>query len=90
VQRCADYGEEALAIRAVDLIDNCDRLATLFPLERLERVVKKLEMVEAVGRQHGLERQLLTDLTVRIQATRSRIIKDRADKAVDSALRVDR
>ena len=68
VRRCAAYGGPALAIRAVDLIDNCDRLTALACFDRLQRVGNKLELVETAGRQQGMAKRLITGIGRRRKA----------------------
>ena len=69
IKRCRDHGCDALAIRAVDLIDNCDRLTALLRLDRLPRIRKKLELIEPVAWEQGLNKKLIADIVLRINGT---------------------
>lgn len=59
VRRCLAFGEDALVIRAMDLLDNCDRALALGLRARLPRLAEKLKLVIGAGRSIELDEQVM-------------------------------
>lgn len=65
VRRCVEFGEEALVVRAADIIDNFDRLVATGPQRRLVRVTAKLKFLLKACRGHAIDRRITAALQAR-------------------------
>lgn len=81
VDRCAELGENALAIRAADLIDNCDRALMLDQEARLKRYMQKLSILLEVCREDEIDTRLVGELAKRSRRVARRLSSNIIERA---------
>lgn len=67
IRRCRECGEEALIVRAADLMDNSDRLLARGSDERLIKMADKIRLLLKTCRDAGVDARVVEDLSRRLR-----------------------
>lgn len=67
IRRCVEAGEEALIVRAADLMDNCDRLLARGSEERLTKMADKVRLLLKACRDERVDARVVDDLARRLR-----------------------